>query len=212
MALHILEHIKWLGHAGFSITAGGKNIFIDPYETGDCGKADIILITHSHYDHCSVPDINKIKTTSTLFVTEKDSAAALSGDVRVVKPGDKVSVSGIDIEAVPAYNTNKNFHPRKNNWLGFILTAGNIKIYHAGDTDLIPEMGSFAADIALLPVSGTYVMTAEEAVEAVKLIKPKIALPMNYGAIVGSKNDAMKFKNSLEGFCEVAIMERESCV
>jgi len=211
MALHILEHIKWFGHDCFSITAGGKNIFSDPYELGDCGKADIILITHSHYDHCSVPDINKIKTTSTVFVTEKDSAAALSGDVLVVKPGDKVSVSGIEIEAVPAYNINKNFHPRKNNWLGFILNAGKSKIYHAGDTDLIPEMGSITADIALLPVSGTYVMTAEEAVEAVKLIKPKIALPMHYGSIVGSINDAIKFKNSLEGLCEVAIMKNESC-
>lgn len=208
MAGNALEHIKWLGHAGFSVTAGGKVIFIDPYEIGDCGKADIILITHSHYDHCSVPDINKIKTPSTVFVTEKESAAILSGDVRVVKPGDKISVSGIEIEAVPAYNINKNFHPKKNNWLGFILINGNNKIYHAGDTDLIPEMDSFAADIALLPVSGTYVMTADEAVEAAKLIKPKIAVPMHYDAIVGSKNDAMKFKNSLEGFCEVVIMEK----
>ena len=203
-----MEHIKWLGHAGFSVTAGGKVIFIDPYEIGDCGKADIILITHSHYDHCSVPDINKIKTPSTIFVTEKDSAAILSGDVRVVKPGDKISVSSIEIEAVPAYNINKNFHPKKNNWLGFILTNGNNKIYHAGDTDLIPEMDSFTADIALLPVSGIYVMTADEAVEAAKRIKPKIVVPMHYDAIVGSKNDAMKFKNSLEGFCEVAIMEK----
>lgn len=88
MAGNALEHIKWLGHAGFSVTAGGK--------------ADIILITHSHYDHCSIPDINKIKTPSTVFVTEKESAAILSGDVRVVKPGDKISVSGIEIEAVPA--------------------------------------------------------------------------------------------------------------
>ncbi|MFH0974521.1 MAG: MBL fold metallo-hydrolase [Spirochaetota bacterium] len=203
-----MEHIKWLGHAGFSVTAGGKVIFIDPYEIGDCGKADIILITHSHYDHCSVPDINKIKTPSTIFVTEKDSAAILSGDVCVVKPGDKISVSGIEIEAVPAYNINKNFHPKQNNWLGFILTIGNNIIYHAGDTDLVPEMDSFTADIALLPVSGTYVMTADEAVEAAKRIKPKIAVPMHYDTIVGSKNDAMKFKNSLEGFCEVAIMEK----
>ncbi|MDP2863309.1 MAG: MBL fold metallo-hydrolase [Desulfobacterales bacterium] len=208
MAGNVLEPIKWLGHAGFSVTAGAKVIFIDPYEIGDCGKADIILITHSHYDHCSVPDINKIKTPSTVFVTEKESAAILSGDVRIVKPGDKISVSGIEIEAVPAYNINKNFHPKQNNWLGFILTIGNNKIYHAGDTDLIPEMDSFTADIALLPVSGTYVMTADEAVEAAKRIRPKIAVPMHYDAIVGSKNDAMKFKNSLEGFCEVAIMEK----
>jgi len=208
MTESVLKSIKWLGHSGFKIKAGGKVVVIDPYEIGDCGKADIILITHSHYDHCSVPDINKIKTASTIFITEKESAAALSGDVRIVKPGDKFFLSGITIEAVSAYNINKNFHPKKNNWLGFILTVCDNKIYHAGDTDLIPEMNSFSADIALLPVSGTYVMTADEAVEAVKLIKPKVAVPMHYGAIVGSKNDAMKFKNSLEGFCEVVIMAK----
>jgi len=208
MTENALKSIKWLGHSGFKIKAGGKVVVIDPYEIGDCEKADIILITHSHYDHCSVPDINKIKTASTVFITEKESAAALSGDVRIVKPGDKFFLSGITIEAVPAYNINKNFHPKKNNWLGFILTICDNKIYHAGDTDLIPEMNSFSADIALLPVSGTYVMTADEAVEAAKLIKPKVAVPMHYGAIVGSKNDAMKFKNSLEGFCEVVIMAK----
>jgi len=205
---NILKSLKWLGHAGFSVTAAGKTIFIDPYEIGDNPKADIILITHSHYDHLSIADINKIKTPSTVMVTEKESAATLSGNIRVVKPGDKITVSGIDIEAVPSYNINKTFHPKKNDWLGFIIGIGDNKIYHAGDTDLIPEMSSFSTDIALLPVSGTYVMTADEAVEAAKLIRPGIAVPMHYDSIVGTKKDAARFKSALEGFCEVMVMEK----
>jgi len=208
MEQKILNNIKWLGHSGFLIKINQKVICIDPYEIVDYDKADIILITHSHYDHCSVPDINKIRTPSTIFFTEKESAKSLSGDVRIVKPGDNLSVSGIEIDVVPAYNTNKTFHPKANNWLGFVITIENEKIYHAGDTDLIPEMGSFPVDIALLPVSGTYVMTSDEAVEAAKRIKPKTAIPMHYGSIVGSVNDAVKFKKYLEGFCEVSILEK----
>jgi L-ascorbate metabolism protein UlaG (beta-lactamase superfamily) len=204
----ILNNIKWLGHAGFIIKSGRNVICIDPYEVRNYDKADIILITHSHFDHCSLPDIEKIRKPSTVFITEKESAKSISGDVRTVKPGDNISVSGIEIAAVPAYNTNKTFHPKENNWLGFIIKTENEKIYHAGDTDLIPEMGSFSVDIALLPVSGTYVMTSDEAVEAAKRIKPKTAVPMHYDSIVGSVNDALKFKKSLEGFCEVVILER----
>lgn len=103
-----------------------------------------------------------------------------------------MTVSGIPIEAVPSYNTNKSFHPKENGWLGFIVTLEGVRIYHAGDTDRIPEMESFQVDIALLPVSGTYVMTAEEAVEAARVMKPKVAIPMHYGAIVGSADDAKR--------------------
>jgi L-ascorbate metabolism protein UlaG (beta-lactamase superfamily) len=209
MERKIINNIKWLGHDGFLIKTKNNVICIDPYEIGDAGKADIILITHSHFDHCSIPDISKIRKSSTVFVTDKESAASIEGDVRVVKPGDSISVSGIEIDVVPAYNINKTFHPREKNWLGFVINIENEKIYHAGDTDLIPEMGSFPVDIALLPVSGTYVMTAEEAVEAAKRIKPKTAIPMHYNSIVGSLNDALKFKKALEEFCEVVILERK---
>jgi L-ascorbate metabolism protein UlaG (beta-lactamase superfamily) len=203
-----LNNIKWTGHDGFLIKTKQNIIFIDPYEISDNNKADIVFITHPHYDHLSLPDLEKIRKPTTIFVTDRESAKSISGDVRVVKPGDNISVSGIEIKAVPAYNTNKNFHPKANNWLGFVINVENERIYHAGDTDLIPEMGSFTVDIALLPVSGTYVMTAVEAAEAARLIKPKVAIPMHYGSIVGSLNDTLNFKKSLEGFCEVVILER----
>ena len=117
-------------------------------------------------------------------------------------------MAGIPIEAVPAYNTDKSFHPKRNNWLGFIITIDGKRIYHAGDTDLIPEMDTFTVDIALLPVSGTYVMTADEAIEAAKRLKPEVAIPMHYDAIVGSGEDAVRFKTALEGICEVAVLSK----
>ncbi|MBU4503603.1 MAG: MBL fold metallo-hydrolase [Proteobacteria bacterium] len=206
MPQNMLKNIKWLGHSGFAINAHDKIIVIDPFQIKEIVPADIILITHSHYDHCSIEDIDKIKKPETVIVTEAESAKKLSGNVRVVKPGDKITVSGVQIKAVEAYNTNKAFHPKTNGWLGFILTVDGIRIYHAGDTDLIPEMDKFETDIALLPVSGTYVMTAEEAVEAVKRLKPEIAIPMHFDSIVGSKEDAVKFKKYLEGICEVELL------
>ncbi len=202
----VVKNITWLGHDGFLIKGDGKAIVIDPFQVKRCELADIILVTHEHYDHCSPEDIQKIQKASTVIVTEVDSARKLSGDVRVVQPGDKLTVSGIPIEAVPAYNTNKNFHPKQNGWLGFVVTVDGVRIYHAGDTDLIPEMDSLKTDIAILPVSGTYVMTAEEAVEAAKTIKPKLAIPMHFGAIVGSTDDAWRFCDALAGTCEVVML------
>lgn len=202
----VVKNITWLGHDGFLIKGDDRVIVIDPFQVNQCEPADIILISHEHYDHCSPKDVNKIRKDSTVIVTEAQSAKKLSGDVRVVQPGDKLTVTGIPIEAVPSYNTNKSFHPKENGWLGFIVTVDGVRIYHAGDTDRIPEMASFQVDIALLPVSGTYVMTAEEAVEAAGMIKPKVVIPMHYGAIVGSSDDAKRFREALRGTCEVVVL------
>ena len=201
----ILKKIVWLGHDGFRIDAS-KTVYIDPYQISDGPEADLILITHEHFDHCSPDDVAKVQHSGSVIVTEKDSATKLSGDVRVVKVGETLSIDNVKIEAVPAYNTNKEFHPKSNGWLGFIVEIDGVKVYHAGDSDFIPEMKDFDADIALLPVSGTYVMTADEAVEAALAINPKIAIPMHYGAIVGGDNDATQFKQALEGKVEVHIL------
>ena len=206
MVREVLKKITWLGHDGFAIHAGNTNIVIDPFQIGECDRADIILVTHSHPDHCSIEDIDKIIKPATVIITEAESAKSLPGDVRIVKVGDELTISGVQIEAVPAYNIDKDFHPQKNNWLGFIITVDGVRVYHAGDTDLIPEMDTFSVDIALLPVSGVYVMTADEAIEAARRLKPRIAIPMHYDSIVGSKKDAIKFKDALEGICEVAIL------
>ncbi len=208
-AKELLEKISWLGHDGFLIEAH-KLIYIDPYQITSKKKADIILITHEHFDHCSTEDINRIQKPDTVIVTDKDSAKKLSGDIRVIAPNQTLHVGDIRIDAVPAYNVNKNFHPKSKGWLGFIIEIEGVRVYHAGDTDFIPEMNHIKTDIALLPVSGTYVMTAREAADAALSIKPDIAVPMHFGSIVGGKQDPIEFKNALEGRCEVVILEKRS--
>jgi len=190
----MIEKIHWLGHDSFRLE-GEVTVYIDPWKLPpNSPKADIILITHDHYDHCSPEDVAKIQKADTVIVTIPAAARKLKGEVKTVKPGDKITVKGIEIEAVPAYNTDKPFHPKGAGHVGFIVTLGGKRIYHAGDTDFIPEMKGLKVDIALLPVSGTYVMTAEEAAKAAEAIKPEVAIPMHYGEIVGSERDAERFK------------------
>lgn len=197
----MLEIMEWLGHDTFKIESGGKVIYTDPFQLkGSLPKADLILVTHEHYDHCSPEDIAKIAKESTVIVTSASCAVKLSGkNIRVVKPGDRLNELGVDIEAVPSYNTNKKFHPQANGWVGYIFNVDGKKIYIAGDTDHIPEMKGYRCDIALLPVSGTYVMTAEEAAKAAEDINPKIAVPMHYASIVGTEDDAERFKKLYKG-------------
>lgn len=204
----MINDIHWLGHDTFKIV-GEKVIYTDPFKIKKKDSADIILITHEHFDHCSPEDVKKIQGPNTLIVATSDCAQKLSGKIKVVKPGGKVNVEGIEVEAVPAYNTNKQFHTKDKGWVGYIFTVQGQRIYIAGDTDYIPEMKNFKVDIALLPVSGTYVMTAEEAVKAALDIKPKVAIPMHYGSIVGSGKDAKRFADSLKGKVDVLILKEE---
>jgi L-ascorbate metabolism protein UlaG (beta-lactamase superfamily) len=203
------KKIQWLGHDGFRIDAE-KTIYFDPYEITGGPKADLIFISHEHFDHCSPEDVARIQGSDTVIITEKDSAKKLTGDVRILKPGETLTLDDIKVQAVPSYNTDKAFHPKANNWLGFVVEVEGVKVYHAGDCDFIPEMKDLEVDIAFLPVSGTYVMTAEQAVEAALAINPKLAIPMHYGAIVGDEQDAVKFKKALEGKIEVVVLQKLS--
>jgi len=207
MVTDFLKNIKWLGHAGFRIETG-KTVYIDPFQIDSGPKADLVLISHSHYDHCSPEDLEKIVQDDTIIVTEESSAAQLSGNVKIITPGDHLDVEGIGIEAVPAYNTDKHFHPKSNGWLGFVIDIEGVRIYHTGDSDFIPEMESIRADIALLPVSGTYVMDPQQAVTAALAINPEYVIPMHYGEIVGDASQAAEFKTALEGKINVHICSK----
>ena len=219
-------NLRWTGHSGFFIqTADKKNIYIDPYklkgDQWDFDKADYILITHSHFDHCSIEDIQKIVRDGTILICPADVSSKMRHidrkvDIKLAEIGEKISFDDgrINVWPVPAYNLNKTFHELDEGWVGYILESDGVYVYHAGDTDLIPEMKQFRnIDIALLPIGGTYTMNAGEAAKAACLIKPQLAIPMHYnfisgsGTSIGSKSDAEVFQKycSAEGI-EVKIL------
>ncbi len=205
----MLENIKWLGHSSILIERDGKNLYIDPWKLKTSGKADLLLITHSHHDHCSPEDINKISGKDTVVIGPSDALEKVqSGDKRIIVPGGTIDLGWVKITGVPAYNLEKFFHPKANNWLGFIIKFSDTSIYIAGDTDFIPEMKEVKADIVILPVGGKYTMNAEEAAQAVNAIEPKAAIPIHFGDIVGSKADAERFA-SLVKSAQVKILTPE---
>ncbi len=214
--------LKWLGHSGFMIK-NSKIIYIDPYNIKEgLEKADIILITHSHYDHCSVADIEKIVQEGTKIIMPADCQSKITRfkvqiKMEIIEPYQEIDLGETQISAIPAYNTDKHFHSKEESWVGYLIKMPNVIIYHAGDTDLIPEMQKLTGYkkpekdfIALLPIGGRFTMSAEEAAEAARLIKPDIAIPMHWGTIVGSEDDAKEFKELCEEKnirCE--ILEKE---
>jgi L-ascorbate metabolism protein UlaG (beta-lactamase superfamily) len=192
--------IHWLGHDSFRIEGNGLTVYIDPYRLKDGPKADIILIAHDHRDHASPDDVARILKPDTVIVTIAAAAEKLAGQIKTVKAGEELTVKGIPIRTLPAYNLTKfrspgvPFHPRESGHVGYLITVNGVRIYHPGDSDFVPEMKGLEPDVALLPVSGIYVMTAEEAVEAAAAIQPKVAIPMHVGEGIGSLADAERFR------------------
>lgn len=198
--------ISWLGHAGFLFEGDGKKIYIDPFELPEepdfDDKADILLITHEHLDHCSPDDIRKVRRSDSTTLIPEACSLNFKGDARRVAEGDVLAdgleIKGIRIEVVPAYNPDKPYHPRGLG-VGYIVELGGIRIYHAGDCDFFPEMEEVRADVVLLPIGGTYTMDEEEAARAVAAISPKVAIPMHYGKTEGTDGNPEKFKALVHG-------------
>lgn len=189
------DKLHWLGQDSFRIDSE-MTVYIDPWKLAkESPTADLILITHEHHDHFSKEDIEKIRRRDTQIVTTPTVAQGLNGPVREVQPGDRIDLGAVVIDVLPAYNIEKRFHPRSAGHVGYLIAIDGLRIYHAGDTDAIPEMAGLAPDIALLPVSGTYVMDPDEALEAIRLLEPKLVVPMHYGDIVGTLADAERLRS-----------------
>lgn len=205
----VLSKIDWLGHASFRIR-GSKTIYIDPWKipAGEGGDGDLVLVTHDHYDHCSPDDIRKVlKPEGKVMAAECCRDKFPQADYYTL-PYIVHDIVGIEVYATAAYNTNKKYHLREFGHVGFIIDLDGVKIYHTGDTDAFPHMRDLTCDIVLIPISGTYVMTPHEAVDACKMLKPEVAIPMHWGdpEVVGTKKDAQLFKKIAP--CEVLILEK----
>ena len=198
-----IDNIKWLGHSTIKII-GNNIIYIDPYNIEEnYNDADIIFVTHAHYDHYSPDDILKCKKNTTIIVITEDlyeqtiNIGFPEENILKVLPNNNYTINNININTIPAYNTNKSFHPKHNNWVGYIITIDNINYYIAGDTDITEESKRVKCDIAFLPIGGTFTMDAIEASSLANTIEPKVVIPIHYGSIVGTREDLLVFKSNL---------------
>lgn len=204
--------LRRLSHAAFRIAGGGRVIYIDPFRIPQLLRdGDLVVCTHDHYDHCSPDDVRKVAKPNAVLIASVSCEKKVRGlgfEYKLLRPGDSVVIHGVEVKAVPAYNIGKNFHPKGYQGIGVLIRYAGVTVYHAGDTDFIPEMEQLRGqvDIALLPVSGVYVMDYAEAAKAALAIQPKVAVPMHYGEIVGSERDAEAFRRTLEGRVHVEVL------
>ncbi len=192
----MLDRLTWLGHSGF-VVQGSPCIYIDPFRIVGGPPADLVLLTHPHYDHCSPADLAKIVGDTTEIICPRDCLTALSelpGSRRIIQPGDRVTLRGVGIESVPAYTRKSRLHGRDNAWVGYIFELEGVRVYHAGDTDYIPEMRNIRVDVACLPISGGETMNLVEAAAAANSIAPQVVVPMHYGTL-GADIDPDLFSN-----------------
>lgn len=202
--------LTWIHHASFRVEADEGVLYIDPWKLdSQPHDADLIFVSHDHYDHCSPEDIERISKDDTAIVAPADTIKQLHA-ANAVTPGEAAYVKDIQVEAVAAYNIGKAFHPQSNNWLGAVFTLDRVRIYYAGDTDLVPEMNRLRdVDVALLPVGGTYTLDANQAAKACKAIGPGKAIPYHWGDIVGTESDARRFVQAV-GEVAALLMPGES--
>ena len=211
----MLENIDVLCHSSIRMNKE-KIIYIDPFKIDKNYKdADLIFITHDHYDHYSEDDIDKVKKDETVFIVPEELLTKLlvrgynKNNIITVEPNMQYMVEGIKFETIPAYNMNKQFHPKENEWVGYVIEIKGIRYYIAGDTDITEENKKVKCDVAFIPVGGTYTTDFKEAAQLVNEIKPKIAVPTHYGSVVGTKQDATDFVRLLHPIIKGIILMKD---
>ncbi|HET7236826.1 MAG TPA: MBL fold metallo-hydrolase [Actinomycetota bacterium] len=194
----MLERITWFRQAAIRYAGEGLTLYIDPWgTTPDDPPADLILLTHAHYDHVQPREIQRLSGPGTKIVAPRDVARELSGDVTPVAPGQSHEVAGVRFETVPAYNIAEerlDMHPKTNNWVGYVIELDGRRYYHGGDTDALPELEGLRTDVAMVPIGGTYTMDYREAAGLVKAMEPKLAVPIHFGFVVCSPSHGALFK------------------
>ncbi len=205
------DNITVFTHSSIGIF-GSKTVYFDPFQMNTAPHdADIVCITHSHYDHFSPEDLQKVCKPDTVLVFPESMANEVAepefADYPAVPmaPRERRTMDGVEVETIPAYNLHKPFHPKGNAWVGYLITMDNIRYYIAGDTDVTEENQKVQCDIALVPIGGTYTMTAKKAAGLVNTIRPKVAIPTHYGSIVGTKTDADEFRNMVSPEISVLV-------
>ena len=210
-------NVHWLGHDSF-VLQGSRTLVLDPFKAKGDYKADVLLISHEHSDHLSEEDIGRFSGAETVIVAPQvceEGLKKFKTEKRFVKPGSRLELKGVTVETIPAYNVNKYrepgkfFHPKEDGRVGYIVTMDGVRFYHAGDSDATPEMMAIDVNVAFLPVSGTYVMTAEEAAMAAKAMKADVVVPMHYDSIIGTKADAERFRELVGLAHAVQILDQE---
>ena len=198
----MLENLTWFRQAAMRYSGEGLTLYLDPWGTApEDPPADLILITHAHFDHLQPHEIERLSRPGTKLVAPKDVAVELSGDVTAVGPGESHEIAGVRFETVPAYNIAEerlDMHPKANAWVGYVLELEGRRYYHAGDTDALPELESLSTDVAMVPIGGTFTMDYKEAAGLVKAIRPQVAVPMHFGFVVCSPSHGLLFKREAE--------------
>ena len=208
-ALDFLKQITVNTHSSVRIEAEGKVLYVDPFELQKAPHdADAIFLTHSHFDHFSPKDVEKVSKPDTVFVMPAgmtgEAAEAVEGrEILPVKPFEKGEAGGIAFETVPAYNPGKPFHPKANDWVGYILSVDGLRVYVAGDTDATEEAAAVRCDVAMLPIGGKYTMDAREAAELADRIRPQVVIPIHYGSVAGCPKDYARFAAAVDPAIQV---------
>jgi L-ascorbate metabolism protein UlaG (beta-lactamase superfamily) len=201
-----LEGITWFRGSSIRIRRSGVEVHVDPLGVDEDSEADLVLLTHPHFDNFSEEDIERVRGEQTVLVAPASMKKQLEGADHLMRPGDMLQLDGFDVLAVPAHNVNKKFHTSDHGWLGYVFTVGGTTFYHAGDTDFLPSMSGIRCDVAFLPVGGHYTMGVEDAARAGAACGAEIIVPIHWGDAHGTDADVTRLRELFSR--QVRVLER----